>query len=501
MGKRTSSSENRCNLRSISVLSSTALFRVIVLMFCSRSCCRGLFAFSYRSSFPLVHTSNSFNRNTNRNYGKRNISSGEYSHDEVKSSIFSSRVHHRSNFPSRMEMTTGKNSMTSKTSNTEDDEDNKPEKKEEKNKEGCTNQNNNVQRLHNNSSNNISKSNKQNPPINYSQNPSITSTALAHNLWKSILRPNLDSAIDATCGNGHDSAAIANILFPSSSEQCVGDDQFGENNNSQSSNNNNLSSSSAGSNNLVCVDVQLSACENTRSRLMKVLPPKIFQNHVTIYQTSHFPLPNKIGRGNNNGHGNNDEEDGLRNRRLSSVALIVYNLGYLPNTKRNTKNKNDNDGDQKAEEEQIIQTKTETTLSSIADAMLLLRVGGMLSIMTYPKTNKQESDAVRVFVEATAIFTSNELNWETFVHDHFQHQKQQQQASSIDNGANDGDDTSSSIDSSTKKNDDQKIEIKIQLELRRLKNDGEPMQTWRVYEHKQLGRPVSPILLTATRIK
>jgi hypothetical protein len=39
------------------------------------------------------------------------------------------------------------------------------------------------------------------PKLNYRGNPAITNTALAQSLWSSILRPHVDTAIDATCGN------------------------------------------------------------------------------------------------------------------------------------------------------------------------------------------------------------------------------------------------------------------------------------------------------------
>jgi hypothetical protein len=49
----------------------------------------------------------------------------------------------------------------------------------------------------------------------YLTNSAINPTALGHQLWSHILRPNVDTAIDATCGNGNDSVAIASMLFTS----------------------------------------------------------------------------------------------------------------------------------------------------------------------------------------------------------------------------------------------------------------------------------------------
>lgn len=51
------------------------------------------------------------------------------------------------------------------------------------------------------------------PKMTYRGSPTITHTALAHSLWSSILQPHVDTAIDATCGNGHDSIALARMLF------------------------------------------------------------------------------------------------------------------------------------------------------------------------------------------------------------------------------------------------------------------------------------------------
>lgn len=92
---------------------------------------------------------------------------------------------------------------------------------------------------------------------------------LAHKYWKDLLNPG-DIAIDATCGNGHDSAVLADlILTPDSGE-------------------------------LYCIDIQKAAIENTKKRLKDA--PK----HVHYIQESHVHLP------------------------TTAPKLIVYNLGYLP---------------------------------------------------------------------------------------------------------------------------------------------------------------------------
>ena len=50
------------------------------------------------------------------------------------------------------------------------------------------------------------------PIDNYGQNPTITMTALAHELWKHVIRPG-DIVIDATAGNGGDALILSDLLF------------------------------------------------------------------------------------------------------------------------------------------------------------------------------------------------------------------------------------------------------------------------------------------------
>ncbi|GAB5411935.1 MAG: class I SAM-dependent methyltransferase [Chlamydiales bacterium] len=90
---------------------------------------------------------------------------------------------------------------------------------------------------------------------------------IAHDFWKKILTAG-DCAIDATCGNGHDSLFIAELIGPE-----------GE---------------------LHCIDVQEAAIECTRTEL------KYFIDITRFHLGSHVTLPSV------------------------SPKLIVYNLGYLP---------------------------------------------------------------------------------------------------------------------------------------------------------------------------
>jgi hypothetical protein len=237
----------------------------------------------------------------------------------------------------------------------------------------------------------------------YGRNPTVTSTALAHSLWSYILRPHVDTAIDATAGNGGDALALAQMLFPDATDY--------------------ETTSKA---HLLCIDIQEQACEKTRQKLASFLPADVMHRNVQIVHASHAPLPHVDG----------------------PVALVVYNLGYLP-------------GDSSLQT-----TTTESTIISLADASLRLRVGGMLSIMTYPRTNPQEDAAVRAFCEGLALFSSSTHDWE---------------------------DAGSGLQELV-------LVERLRDKLRYVLDQGGSSQTWRVHEHKKLGWIDAPILLTATRI-
>jgi hypothetical protein len=247
----------------------------------------------------------------------------------------------------------------------------------------------------------------------YHGNPAITNTALAQSLWSSILRPNIDSAIDATCGNGHDSVALARMLFSDNPQQDC---------HSQ----------------LVCVDIQQQACSNTTAALQAL---EIFDannnfllenDHIQVLHTSHAPLP--------------------RPNDSSSVGLVVYNLGYLPNSDKDCV------------------TQMDSTLYSIADALLTVRIGGMVSVVTYPMSNPGEDLAVRTFLECVALLSSTVQSWNEFLE--------------VRLGLA-----------------DETIREGISASMERIVQQGDPKQTWRVTEHKKLGMDRAPILITATRIK
>jgi hypothetical protein len=260
--------------------------------------------------------------------------------------------------------------------------------------------------------------------LNYGSNPTISSVALAHSLWSYVLRPGMDSAIDATAGNGGDSTKLAQMLFsPNTTSTTDTAAPQGSSNLSQ----------------LVCIDITSDACEKTRQRLASLLPDEILQQNVQILHQSHAPLAVPLTPDN----------------VLCTVALVVYNLGFLPQSQADSR-----DG---------TRTTTESTIASMADALLMIRVGGLLSVMTYPRTNVQEDYAVHAFLEGLALFTSTQVNWETFIDD--------------------------DLDCS------ESLRELLKTTLQRVRSQGDGHQTWRVHEHKKMGWIDAPILLTATRIK
>jgi len=247
----------------------------------------------------------------------------------------------------------------------------------------------------------------------YRSLPSVTPTSLAHMLWQSVIRED-DTIIDATCGNGHDALAAAQMLFTND-------------------NNKNYSSKAPGK--LVCIDVQSIAVERTRELLKEKLGNDLVTSRVELIQGSHDPLPSEY---------------------KNNVGLVCYNLGWLPGSP----------------ETKAVSTELKSTLNSLADAALTLRVGGILSVMTYPGTSLDEAEAVTAFCEALALLTAR------------------------DEGA-----AQKRVDELAKHNNMMEARDIVQHALERVIYNGDSFQTWRVFDHRPLGRPISPILVTATRIK
>ena len=273
----------------------------------------------------------------------------------------------------------------------------------------------------------------------YLANPAVTPTALAHSLWLQPIRPFRDTIIDATAGNGKDSLMLASMLFPSDSDYTF-DNTNDHNDHAKPQ--------------LISIDIQQRACENTQSLLEENLPPDIIKNHIQVLHGSHAPLPSLP---------------------KESVGLICYNLGYLPGA-----------------DKEAFQTQMMTTIYSLADAALLLRPGGLLSVMSYPGNGWEEHCAVNYFMEGLSMFgTRDRGGWGGFVDSIPSDYVLQQRHVGLYGG---DDEVSASPEENT-------IRQTVKLALERVKEDGFDNQIWRVFDHRPLGRSLSPILFTGTRIK
>lgn len=136
---------------------------------------------------------------------------------------------------------------------------------------------------------------------------------LAHNYWQQLLKPG-DCVIDATSGNGHDTLFLAKLILS---------DEKGH---------------------IIALDIQQQAVENTRQLLKDNL--KGLPGNISTYRQCHSTFPSFLEK--------------------ESVALIVYNLGYLPGGNKS------------------LTTLSDTTLKSLEAASSLIAPGGAISITCYP---------------------------------------------------------------------------------------------------------------------
>lgn len=157
---------------------------------------------------------------------------------------------------------------------------------------------------------------------------------LAHGYWRQLLAPG-DIAIDATCGNGNDTSFLAELLFQD------------------------LSATSQ----LIAIDKQPLALENTKRKLQESFGNEVL-SRLHFYEQCHSQFPFHLEK--------------------ESVKLIVYNLGYLPQSDKQLK------------------THTTTTLASLKAAITLIQTGGAISITCYPghAGGDEEAQAVREFASA-----------------------------------------------------------------------------------------------------
>ncbi len=166
---------------------------------------------------------------------------------------------------------------------------------------------------------------------------------LAHSFWQKHLIAS-DNVIDATCGNGHDTLFLAQLLTSGS---------------------------------LFAFDIQEKALTNTKKLLKehgienlekskntesiqsccsKNQKLYLFKKSHTTFKKSLFQCP---------------------------IKLIVYNLGYLPGSDKK------------------LTTLTQNTLISLEKALNLIIPGGALSIICYPghEEGKKETEAIEIWLE------------------------------------------------------------------------------------------------------
>jgi hypothetical protein len=147
---------------------------------------------------------------------------------------------------------------------------------------------------------------------------------LAHSLWATRVKRG-DIVIDATCGRGHDSVQLANLVFGASPSVHLVQD----------------ATVSQPCGELHCVDVQQEAIASTQAALMQAG----FAEGVSYHCQSHARFPSTIQRG--------------------SVSAVVYNLGYLPKGNK-----------------EVISTP-ESSVASINAATELLLPNGFISVLAY----------------------------------------------------------------------------------------------------------------------
>ncbi|MBA3815323.1 MAG: class I SAM-dependent methyltransferase [Parachlamydiaceae bacterium] len=158
---------------------------------------------------------------------------------------------------------------------------------------------------------------------------------LAHAYWKKSLEKG-DIAIDATCGNGYDTLELAHLIFDKKKQQ---------------------------TGQLAALDRQMDAIEATRARLKEVFAEDVMQ-YIHLSKQCHSSFPDYF--------------------EMESVALIVYNLGYLPGGNKS------------------LTTMSSTTIQSLEAALPLITPGGCISITCYPghEEGKNEENMIKKFAAA-----------------------------------------------------------------------------------------------------
>eukprot|EP00250_Pteridium_aquilinum_P028059 c36524_g1_i1 orf=626-1408(-) len=156
-------------------------------------------------------------------------------------------------------------------------------------------------------------------------------TTLVHSTWKQVVNIG-DIVVDATCGNGNDTAVLAKLVCGKSNQGTVHG-----------------------------FDSQKVAVEKTSSFLNKELTVNQ-RECVRLYHMCHSKLGEVI-------------------KQENSVSVVAFNLGYLPR------------GDK------LLTTGSKTTVEALKCAISLVRLGGIITIVSYVghPGGREEYEAVREF--------------------------------------------------------------------------------------------------------
>lgn len=170
----------------------------------------------------------------------------------------------------------------------------------------------------------------------------------ANHLWKTIVKPG-DVVIDATSGNGKDSLFLAKLAIQPSGGK------------------------------LYCIDIQEEAIQQTRLNFLKDKTlSEYLDGQIKLVHANHEKFPEDIS--------------------IGTASLICYNLGYLPGKPR----LNSND---------FVITKASSTLTSLNNALPLLKEGGLLTVTAYPghEGGKDEALAVQYYLSGLS-----EKDWRVY---------------------------------------------------------------------------------------
>ena len=160
---------------------------------------------------------------------------------------------------------------------------------------------------------------------------------MAHMMVERVVKTG-DLVVDATAGNGHDTLFLANLV--GSTGRVIG------------------------------FDIQESAIQSTHRRTVN-------QCQVRLVHDGHENMTAVVQ------DLIKDPSEKLWPDTSSGVAAVMFNLGYLPGGSK------------------TVTTLPETTLSALDQALVLLRPGGLVTLVLYPghAGGAEESSAVRAHVD------------------------------------------------------------------------------------------------------